>query len=980
MKRNWTDEDLAEHWLLSDDEIHYLDNRTPAGKLGFAATFKFLLQQGRFPDGPDDFPDSVIKFLTDQLQLPPETFTDYDWTGRTARLYRNEIRLITGFRAFADQDEVALHAWLDQEVLPAEIDLPRLFSSTLQWLRDHRIEPLSTGRLERLLRSAARQYEDQLLKMIADSLSTRSKDAIDQLLDTQGLFVDPLPTPTRLSLMDLKADPGRIGLNSVFNEAAKLGCIDALGVPEKLPHSVHAKRLITYRQRVASEEANQLARREPVTRYALTALFCLQRRREIVDGLVELFNQIVHRISARSERKVVAEWLDDVRQVRGKTGLLFKIADAAVNNPEGAVKDVVFPVVSEAVLRGLVKECRSTGPAFQQKVHKVLRASYGNHYRRMVSPLLDVLEFRSNNAAHKPVLQALAVIKQHRDSKKQSFALKDVPTTGIVKTKWWDLIVEEDSKGYSRVNRINYEICVLQALRDGLRCKEIWVVGADRYRNPDEDLPADFDARREQYYSTLGWPTDPDSFIATLKQEMERQLQALNTVIPGNPKVRIGKKGKHRITVTPLEEQPEPANLTRLKAEIARIWPMTSLLDVLKEADLRIGLTDMFQTTASREVLDRQLIQRRLLLCLFGMGTNTGVKRVSMTETETSYKELLYVRRRFIQKAALRNAIAKVVNAIFATRWLHIWGEGTTACASDSKKFGAWDQNLMTEWHIRYGGRGVMIYWHVEKKSVCIYSQLKRCSSSEVAAMIEGVLRHCTEMEVERQYVDSHGQSEVAFAFSHLLGFDLLPRLKALPSQKLYLPEAGLRDSLPHLEPILSKPIRWELIRQQYDEMIKFTIALREGTADPESILRRFTKSNVTHPTYQALSELGRAVKTGFLCRYLVSETLRREIHEGLNVVENWNSANGFIFYGKGGEVATNRLEDQELSVLALHLLQICLVYINTLMIQQILAAPEWLQRMALEDFRGLTPLFYAHINPYGIFELDMEKRLPLAA
>ncbi len=72
------------------------------------------------------------------------------------------------------------------------------------------------------------------------------------------------------------------------------------------------------------------------------------------------------------------------------------------------------------------------------------------------------------------------------------------------------------------------------------------------------------------------------------------------------------------------------------------------------------------------------------------------------------------------------------------------------SCASDSKKFGSWDQNLMTEWHIRYGGRGVMIYWHVEKKSTCIYSQLKRCSSSEVAAMIEGVLRHCTDLEIDR--------------------------------------------------------------------------------------------------------------------------------------------------------------------------------------------------------------------------------------
>ena len=119
-------------------------------------------------------------------------------------------------------------------------------------------------------------------------------------------------------------------------------------------------------------------------------------------------------------------------------------------------------------------------------------------------------------------------------------------------------------------------------------------------------------------------------------------------------------------------------------------------------------------------------------------------------------------------------------------------------------------------------------------------------------------------------------------------------------------------------------------------------------------------------------------MKTLFLCRYIGSEELRQEVNEGLNVVENWNSANSFIFYGKGGKVATNRLEDQELSVLSLHLLQICMVYVNTLMIQQVLDEPHWLRRMGKEDFRALTPLIYAHINPYGIFELDMNERLHL--
>jgi len=116
-----------------------------------------------------------------------------------------------------------------------------------------------------------------------------------------------------------------------------------------------------------------------------------------------------------------------------------------------------------------------------------------------------------------------------------------------------------------------------------------------------------------------------------------------------------------------------------------------------------------------------------------------------------------------------------------------LWGQATTT-ASDSTKFGAWDQNLLTEWHVRYDGPGVMIYWHVDRKALCVYSQLKACSSSEVAAMIEGLLRHQSDAQIEANYVDTHGQSEIGFAFTELLGYKLLPRLKRIGAQRLYLP------------------------------------------------------------------------------------------------------------------------------------------------------------------------------------------------
>ncbi len=193
----------------------------------------------------------------------------------------------------------------------------------------------------------------------------------------------------------------------------------------------------------------------------------------------------------------------------------------------------------------------------------------------------------------------------------------------------------------------------------------------------------------------------------------------------------------------------------------------------------------------------------------------------------------------------------------------------------------------------------------------------------------------------------------MGIAFYSLLGFALLPRLKNLKKQRLYRPEKGEPERYANLQPILTRPIQWELIEPQYDELIKFATALRLGTADAEAILRRFTRQHVQHPTYRALCELGKTLKTTLLCEYLRLEALRREVHEGLQVIEAWNSANDFILYGKGGEFATNERDDQELLMLSLHLLQVSLVYVNTLRIQQVLAEPEWQGRLTAVDLRS---------------------------
>jgi hypothetical protein len=199
---------------------------------------------------------------------------------------------------------------------------------------------------------------------------------------------------------------------------------------------------------------------------------------------------------------------------------------------------------------------------------------------------------------------------------------------------------------------------VLQVLRERLRCKEIWVVGANRYRNPDEDLPTDFEVQREQYYAALNLPQDVESFLGGVQREMNEALSLLDRSLPKNPHVKILQKRHGWIALSPLNAQPEPVNLSQLKSEILKRWPMTSLLDMLKETDLRTDFSKAFKSATGRESLDPTTLQKRLLLCLYGLGTNTGLKRVSSGTGAESYSDLIYVRRRFIRKEPFREAIA----------------------------------------------------------------------------------------------------------------------------------------------------------------------------------------------------------------------------------------------------------------------------------------------------------------------------------
>ena len=488
MKQVWSVEELVEQWSFGSEDQELWVGKHVSSRLGFAAQLAFYRLHARFPSRLADFAPAVIAHLAEQLDIPEAALDSYEWDGRSGRRHRQEILAALGVRPFDGKAEAAFRAWLLDEVMPTAPTAAILEERISGWMVATRVERPPAYRLDRLIRSVRQSHEKHVFQSVAAQLDPPTRKRLDALL-ADGNGDEPM-------FQLLRADPGRVGLDSLLKEVEKLDCIRALKLPPGILGAFHPDLVKRLRRRAATESPWELRRHPDGIRLPLLVFYCVPREAEIIDALVELLLQITHRITVRAERRIVQNLIDDFDQVHGKTRILFRIAAAALENPGGAVRDVIFPVADETVCHNLVKERDAGGLDRNRQVHTIIRASYASHYRRMLPKLLDALEFRSNNAVHRPLLEAIGAIRRERESAGQYHALADIAVEGVIRPKWRGIVIEDGPDGGQRVNRINYEICVLQSLRDRLRCKEIWVVGADRFRNPDQDLPGDFPERR----------------------------------------------------------------------------------------------------------------------------------------------------------------------------------------------------------------------------------------------------------------------------------------------------------------------------------------------------------------------------------------------------------------------------------------------------------------------------------------------------
>ncbi|MGK7912806.1 MAG: DUF4158 domain-containing protein, partial [Synechococcus sp.] len=352
MKRKWNNHELSEHWTIDPEERQLSLKKKGANRLGFALLLKFFQLKGRFPEKKNEIPRVVQTFVADQLELPASLYQEYDWQKRVFKYHRVEIRSLYGFHRMRLSEFDELRQWLIKDVMLQEVDERRIKQRLYGELRIRKIEPPTYTQINRLLNSAQHQFEIQLCRSVVERLTDSCLKELDALTGPQedSYILDA----EEIRLNQLKSEAGAVSLKSLQAELLKLEIVQQVHLPKKLFSHLCESIVERFRLRVETETLTELRRHPDPIRYTLLAAFCWMRSTEIIDNAVELFLQLIHRMESRSKKRVSEEVVAKAQGRDDHNRILYQLALASLAEPEGLVKDVIYPIAGEEKLAKLI--------------------------------------------------------------------------------------------------------------------------------------------------------------------------------------------------------------------------------------------------------------------------------------------------------------------------------------------------------------------------------------------------------------------------------------------------------------------------------------------------------------------------------------------------------------------------------------------------------------------------------------------------
>lgn len=573
--------------------------------------------------------------------------------------------------------------------------------------------------------------------------------------------------------------------------------------------------------------------------------------------------------------------------------------------------------------------------------HEALAAFHGDNYL----PLLDRF-YRSHRglllrlafvlvlepaSADRRLLEALEFVRANATRTSELIgdeytAEEDVvdETTGEVSTvtvrkhvdvsfapeAWQKVITDKRRPG--KLVRRHFEICVFSCLADELVRGDVAAVGSEAYANWQSQLLSweDCQPHLATYCAEVGLPTTASEFVAQLKTRMKDVAAAVDAGYPDNADLAIDEQGRPSLKAR--KSAGHSAEALKLATAVKGRLPERSLLEILTRTTRHLRWFRHFGPLSGSEAKLADPLERYLLVA-FAYGCNLGAAQAARhLGGRISAHELSYTVRKHVTLARLNKAIADVVNAYLRLDLPRLWGEGN-AVAADGTKYDIYVDNLIAEYHIRYGGYGGVAYHHIADNYIALFSRFVPCGVWEAVYIIEGLLEQESEAAPKEIHADTQGQSFPVFGLAHLFGFELLPRIRNFRDLTFHRPEPGVRYR--HIDALFGEPINWQLLEDHWQDLMKVAISIREGELSSITLLRRLRHDSKRNKIYRAFRELGRVIRTMVLLRYVCDATLRENITRATNMVESYNNFAKWIGFGNNGVIAENDPEEQEKAI-----------------------------------------------------------------
>ena len=489
---------------------------------------------------------------------------------------------------------------------------------------------------------------------------------------------------------------------------------------------------------------------------------------------------------------------------------------------------------------------------------------------------------------------------------------------------------------------------------------------------PEAPITRHWERVREVFWAQTGFPVGPAAAV----QQSEGASVGCVRPVPGRVSLTTGRfafdDDGWRLK-TDAAEQPDPAQSDSL-AELHRWLDARSrsirLADLLIEVENDLGFSVHFQQPGEKRVDPAEVCA--LLAAILAHGCNLGLYTMEKVAPDIAYRRLKYVSDWRLVEENQRAALAAIVHGISRLDAAGHWGDGTTS-ASDGQRFAMPQRVLQRTYSTRFNDFALEFYSFVADNYAPFYSRPIECTDRDAPFVLDGVLYHESDLDLEEHYTDTHGYTEINFAAFGMVGMRFCPRIRSLHRQRIYCADPGRDHGV--LEPVLKRgrrAVNFRLIAEQWDRIGQFYAAFPAGHATASAALQRLNRFQASNRFYAANRELGRALKTEFVLQYMSEPQLRAKVRRGLLKVEQLHALAGAVYYGQRGRISARELYDQVNACSCLTLILACIVYWQAREISRMAAAPDF--PFDPDLLRHVSPIEWKNVVLYGEIKIDPAK------